>query len=109
MSSVDHYHAYVHDAASALGYEYGDTSPEWIHPFIHMIVVLTPVLLTAVAVYLIVVYSIRYKKNLAKKPDNIGIPAIDNKEAVNIPANNGCDFPKPLKLSIVSFSLSLVT
>lgn len=62
MSSVDHYHAYVHDAASFLGYQYTDASPAWVHPFIHMIVVLTPVLLTAVAVYLIASLFIRQRQ-----------------------------------------------
>ncbi len=62
MSSVDHYHAYVHDAASVLGYEYGDSAPEWLHPFIHLIVVLTPVLVTAVAIYLIATFTVRRRK-----------------------------------------------
>jgi hypothetical protein len=34
------------------------------------------------------------KNNLAKKP-KIGIPAIDNKEAVSMAANNGLVFPSP--------------
>lgn len=62
MSIVDHYHAYVHDAASALGYEYNDSSPGWIHPFIHLIVVLTPVLLTGLAVYLTATRLVRWRQ-----------------------------------------------
>ena len=33
--------------------------------------------------------------NFAKNPENIGIPAIDNKAAVRIPAIIAFDFPKP--------------
>ena len=39
----------------------------------------------------------------------MGNPAIESKAAVKIPASNGCDFPNPLKASMVSFSLLLVT
>ena len=36
------------------------------------------------------------KKYLAIKPDNGGIPAMDNKATVKPTANNGLDLPKPL-------------
>ncbi len=49
------------------------------------------------------------KMNFAKKPANIGIPAIDSNEAVNIAAKTGFDFPRPLKLIISSLSLFLQT
>ena len=47
--------------------------------------------------------------NLAKNPAKIGIPAIDNNDAVKIAAIKGLVFPKPLKLTISSLSLFLVT
>ena len=42
------------------------------------------------------------KKYLAIKPDNGGIPAIDNKAMVKPIANNGLDLPKPLNAEIFS-------
>ena len=49
------------------------------------------------------------KKNLAKKPDKIGIPAIDNKAKVRINAIKGDLFPNPLKCNINSSFLFSVT
>ena len=43
--------------------------------------------------------------NLAKKPEKTGIPAIDNNEAVSIPAITGLVFPRPLKLAMSSLPL----
>ena len=42
--------------------------------------------------------------NLAKNPENIGIPAIDNKDAVKTAASRGLFFAKPLKFIMSSKS-----
>ena len=47
--------------------------------------------------------------SMAKKPEKIGIPAIDRSEAVRIAAKKGFVFPRPLKFETSSLSLSLVT
>lgn len=54
MSLLDQYHAIVHDISEAFGYHYHDGSPDWVHPFIHLILVLAPAMLATVGSYLIV-------------------------------------------------------
>lgn len=54
MSLLDKYHIFVHNTSAAFGYEYNDTTPDWVHPFIHLILVLAPALLIGVGGYLIV-------------------------------------------------------
>lgn len=54
MSLMDRYHDLVHKMSSAFGYHYHETTPDWVHPFIHLILVLAPSLLAAVASYLAV-------------------------------------------------------
>lgn len=51
MSLKDRYHALVHDVAAGFGYDYNDATPDWVHPFIHLILVLAPALLIAVGSY----------------------------------------------------------
>ena len=53
MSLLDRYHLFVHDVSAVFGYDYNDATPDWIHPFIHVILVLTPALLIALCIYLI--------------------------------------------------------
>lgn len=52
MSLLDRYHLLVHDVAAAFGYDYNDATPDWVHPFIHLILVLAPALLIIVGSYL---------------------------------------------------------
>ena len=52
MSLLDRYHLLVHDVAAAFGYDYNDATPDWVHPFIHLILVLAPALLITVGSYL---------------------------------------------------------
>ena len=49
MSLMDRYHVLVHDVSALFGYDYNDTTPDWVHPFIHLILVLAPGLLIGVA------------------------------------------------------------
>lgn len=53
MTRFDKYHGFVHDLTAFFGYHYDDTAPDWIHPFIHLIFVLVPAMLVAVAVYIL--------------------------------------------------------
>ena len=53
MSLLDSYHVLVHDVSAAFGYDYNDAMPDWVHPFIHIILILTPALLIGVSSYLI--------------------------------------------------------
>ena len=59
MSLMDRYHVLVHDVSALFGYDYNDTTPDWVHPFIHLILVLAPGLLIGVALYLVLrgIYS----------------------------------------------------
>lgn len=52
MFLLDRYHVFVHHVAASVGYNYDETAPDWIHPFIHLILVLAPSLLLGVAIYL---------------------------------------------------------
>ena len=54
MSVLDRYHVFVHSVSYAVGYDYHDATPDWVHPFIHLILVLAPALLVGVGTYLIV-------------------------------------------------------
>lgn len=53
MSPLEIYHVFVHDVSAAFGYDYNDAMPDWVHPFIHINLVLTPALLISVSCYLI--------------------------------------------------------
>ena len=52
MSLLDRYHVLVHNVSAAFGYDYSDATPDWVHPFIHLILVLAPALLITVGSYL---------------------------------------------------------
>ncbi|MFT5796992.1 MAG: ABC-type multidrug transport system fused ATPase/permease subunit [Candidatus Azotimanducaceae bacterium] len=52
MSALDRYHVFVHSVSSAIGYDYHDATPDWVHLFIHLILVLAPALLVSVGTYL---------------------------------------------------------
>jgi hypothetical protein len=51
MVPFDNYHVLVHDLTAFFGYRYDDTAPDWIHPFIYLILVLVPAMLIAVVAY----------------------------------------------------------
>ncbi len=46
------YHAYVHTAATSLGYEFRGASDAWVHPIAHVAVVIVPVMLLVTMAYL---------------------------------------------------------
>lgn len=52
MSLLDRYHAVVHSVSYSFGYDYNDATPDWVHPFIHLVLVLAPALLVSVGTYL---------------------------------------------------------
>lgn len=52
MLALDRYHVFVHSVSSVIGYDYHDATPDWVHPFIHLILVLAPALLVSVGTYL---------------------------------------------------------
>ncbi|WP_282063612.1 ABC transporter transmembrane domain-containing protein [Roseobacter litoralis] len=54
MSLLDRYHVLVHNVASAFGFDYTEATPDWVHPFIHLILMVAPTLLIGVASYLII-------------------------------------------------------
>lgn len=51
MSLMDWYHVIVHDVAAMFGFTYDETTPDWIHPFIHLILMVAPVMLVSVGCY----------------------------------------------------------
>lgn len=53
MSALDRYHVFVHSVSYAIGYGYHDATPDWVHPFIHLILVLAPAVLVSVGTYMI--------------------------------------------------------
>ena len=78
MFLLDRYHALVHDVSAAFGYDYNDATPDWVHPFIHLILVLAPSFLIAVASYLTIRIILRYwKREKAPKPQQQWIRGLD--------------------------------
>lgn len=45
------YHDLVHNITILVGYQYDDSAPDWIHPFIHLILVIAPALLGLTVIY----------------------------------------------------------
>ncbi|WP_260084245.1 ABC transporter ATP-binding protein [Phaeobacter inhibens] len=41
------FHSLAHDAAAALGFSYDSSAPAWLHPVMHLVLVLAPALLAA--------------------------------------------------------------
>ncbi|MCB4458317.1 ABC transporter ATP-binding protein [Leisingera sp. McT4-56] len=41
------FHTLAHDAAAALGFSYDSTAPAWLHPMMHLVLVLAPALLAS--------------------------------------------------------------
>lgn len=75
MISFDTYHSVVHDVTQFFGYQYDDTAPDWIHPFIHLIFVLAPAMLVGVVVFLLIRILLRisqrdkvFEKQLQSQP-----------------------------------------
>ncbi|WP_448325935.1 ABC transporter ATP-binding protein [Sulfitobacter sp. M13] len=60
MSLLDAYHVFVHNVSAAFGYDYNETTPDWVHPFLHLILVIAPALLTGVAAYLLINGLLRF-------------------------------------------------
>tara|TARA_R110002110_G_scaffold804_4_gene3060 strand:+ start:963 stop:2198 length:1236 start_codon:yes stop_codon:yes gene_type:complete len=78
MSLLDKYHILVHNVSRAFGYEYNAT-PDWVHPFIHLILVLAPALLTSVGVYLIILNSLKFwRRQRLTKPQLESIRGLDS-------------------------------
>tara|TARA_R110002110_G_scaffold24942_14_gene92844 strand:+ start:75 stop:1310 length:1236 start_codon:yes stop_codon:yes gene_type:complete len=74
MPLSDKYHAFVHWVSAAVGYDYHDATPDWVHPFIHLILVVAPALLTGVSAYLIfhrVRKFLRREKAIEPRPERI--------------------------------------
>ncbi|WP_241482240.1 ABC transporter transmembrane domain-containing protein [Leisingera sp. ANG-Vp] len=51
---LPHYHSFAHEAAKRLGFSYDETSPEWVHPAMHLVLLLAPALLAVFAGYLLI-------------------------------------------------------
>lgn len=51
LSLIARYHRVIHDFSVFFGYRYDETAPDWIHPFIHLILVLAPAMLAGVIIY----------------------------------------------------------
>ncbi len=62
MFRFDRYHSVVHDVTQFFGYQYDDTAPDWIHPFIHLIFVLAPAALASVVVYILIRATLRFSR-----------------------------------------------
>lgn len=59
MSLQNRYHVFVHDVSAIFGYDYNDATPDWVHPFIHLILVLAPSLLISISVFLVIRAAMR--------------------------------------------------
>lgn len=74
MTLLDKYHDLLHDLTAFVGYQYDETAPDWIHPFIHVIFVLVPAMLVSVVVYLIIIGILRrlsWKKAYVPEPQTV--------------------------------------
>lgn len=78
MTLLERYHAFVHTVSAAFGYDYNDATPDWVHPFIHLILVLAPSFLITVASYLTVRIILRYwQRERTPKPQQRWIRGLD--------------------------------
>lgn len=57
---MEGYHRIVHNLSVIFGYRYDGAAPDWIHPFIHLILVLAPAVLSVVVSYLTIIGALRY-------------------------------------------------
>ena len=69
MTLLDRYHDLLHDFTAFVGYQYDETAPDWIHPFIHVIFVVVPAMLVSVVLYLTITGILR---RLSRK--NVYVP-----------------------------------
>ena len=72
MSLLERYHLFVHRVASIIGYNYDDSAPEWIRPFVHLILTLAPSFLLGVLIYL----GIRFLLSSARSPRKEALPEL---------------------------------
>ncbi len=78
MSLLDRYHDFSHKMSSAFGFHYHESTPDWVHPFLHLTLVLAPALLTAVSGYLIVRFTLkRWRHPRVVKPQKEWIRGLD--------------------------------
>ncbi|MCV3273182.1 MULTISPECIES: ABC transporter transmembrane domain-containing protein [Roseobacter] len=59
MSLLDRYHDVFHKISATFGYHYHESTPDWVHPFLHLILVLAPALLTAVTGFLTIRFILK--------------------------------------------------
>jgi len=79
MALLERYHLFVHDVAAMFGYEYSDATPEWMHPFIHVILVLAPSFLVIVGTYGIIAGLLKLlRRTRLKEPRSEAIRGLDN-------------------------------
>lgn len=69
---IPQYHSLAHQAANYFGYSYDETAPDWVHPTLHLVLVLAPVLLVSSFAFLTVrgLYF-RVKQVRATKDDQL--------------------------------------
>ena len=74
---MDNYHMIVHEISAAFGYDY-NAGPDWVHPFIHIILVLTPALLISVVLYLILRGALKFwRRQGIPAPRSVPIRGLD--------------------------------
>ena len=54
VSMLDRYHDLFHKVSAAFGYHHHEATPDWVHPFLHLILVLAPLVLIAITGLLLV-------------------------------------------------------
>ncbi len=64
MSLIDRYHAFVHHVSAAVGYDYGDASPDWVHPIVHLVLVIAPTFL----IFAVLSFSTRALIKIWRRP-----------------------------------------
>ena len=79
MALLDRYHLFVHDVAAMFGYDYSDATPDWLHPFIRVILVLAPSFLIVVGTYGVISGSLKFwRRTRLKQPCTEAIRGLDN-------------------------------
>lgn len=73
MSLMDIYHVLVHDTAALFGFEYTDAVPDWMHPFVHIILMLAPALLISVVSFLMLRGALRLWQCQISSPPQVAL------------------------------------
>ncbi|WP_237065878.1 ABC transporter ATP-binding protein [Loktanella sp. M215] len=104
------YHQIVHDVAVVFGFQYDDSAPDWIHPFIHLILVLAPALLSVVLIYFLILAVVRiWRRRGTTGPSRQHVRGLDPSLVVTVLRYSRLQQAAMIGLSLLSMPILYVT